>query len=308
MWFKQARIFQLLNVDELDSIEEALESLEFKPCLPRLPFTYGWVSPLDQEAAPLAHTSTQYVMLCMQLEEKILPATVVRHTLNEKIKAIEQQQERRVSHKEKYALKDEITQTLLPRAFSKHSRTYAFIDIKNSLLIIDTTATFKVEKFLELFKKSLDEISYHAIETKKNFKTLNTMVINEDCPRSFLIEKSCVLRDPNQQSRVIRCQQQDLSASAIQSLLKDACEVQQLSLNWQDKISCTLVDDFTLKGIQYQDDVVKLARDNEGESAAESFDADFYIMTETLTALLLKLMALFKTKQKSVEKEAILLS
>ena len=97
MWFKQARIFQLLNVDELDSIEEALEPLEFKPCLPRLPFTYGWVSPLDQEAAPLAHTSTQYVMLCMQLEEKILPATVVRHTLNEKIKAIEQQQERRVS-------------------------------------------------------------------------------------------------------------------------------------------------------------------------------------------------------------------
>ena len=67
---KQARIFQLLNVDELDSIEEALEPLEFKPCLPRLPFTYGWVSPLDQEAAPLAHTSTQYVMLCMQLEEK----------------------------------------------------------------------------------------------------------------------------------------------------------------------------------------------------------------------------------------------
>ena len=59
------------------------------------------------------------------------------------------------------------------------------------------------------------------------------------------------------------------------------------------------MDDFTLKGIQYQDDVVKLARDNEGESAAESFDADFYIMTETLTALLLKLMALFKTKQKS---------
>lgn len=294
MWFKQACIFQLLNVETLDGIDAALEPLAFKPCLPRLPFTYGWVSPLDQETAPLVHTSTQYVMLCMQLEEKILPATVVRHTLNEKIKAIEQQQERRVSHKEKYALKDEITQTLLPRAFSKHSRTYAFIDLKNSLLVIDTTVTFKVEKFLELFKKSLGGVSYHTIDTKKMSARLTQWVVTEDCPQSFLIEKACVLRDPDQNSRVIRCQQQDLSASAIQSLLNDSCEVQQLSLNWQDKISFTLVDDFTLKGIQYQDEVVQWASDQEGESAEEQFTADVYIMTKTVTALLLTLMELFK--------------
>lgn len=301
MWFKQAQIFNLSApvLNDPHALEEQLTPLEFNPCLPRLPFSTGWVSPMDEEEAPLVHANHHYLLLCMQLEEKILPAIVVRQALAEKIKDIEKKQSRTVYQKEKYALKDEITQTLLPRAFSKLSRIYAFMDVQNNVLVIDTTATFKVEKFLELFKKTFGNASYHSVETKKIGPSLTRWLLHDDCPRSFSIEKACVLRDPRQQSRVIRCQQQDLSAAGIQSLLKDACEVHQLSLNWEDKINFTLLDDFTLKSIQYTDEVLALAEGHDAESKSQQFDADFAILSELLSLLWKQLVQLFGVKAES---------
>ena len=46
---------------------------------------------------------------------------------------------------------------------------------------------------------------------------------------SFLIEKSCVLQDASHQSRIIRCQEQNLFASSIQLFIKDGCEIKQLA-------------------------------------------------------------------------------
>ncbi|WP_423064045.1 recombination-associated protein RdgC [Candidiatus Paracoxiella cheracis] len=304
MWFKQATLFQLSDpvLYKPDRLEEQLAQLSFKSCLPSMPSSAGWVSPIDKEDAPLVHAANGYLLMCLQLEEKVLPAAVVRQELDERIKTIAATQDRKVSQKEKFALKDEIIHTLLPRAFSKFSRIYATIYTKNKWLIIDTTTPSKVEKFLNLFKRSMDKVCYQTIETKKISPILTQWLLHDDCPRSFSIEKNCVLRDPNQETRIIRCQQQDLSASAIQSLLKDGCEVQQLSLNWQDKINFILVDDFTLKNMKYSDEILNRAKDNYGETLEQQFDADFYIMTELLSELLTSLLNLFsknKPKQKS---------
>jgi len=296
MWFKQAQIFQLSKPisSDIAALEEQLESLVFRPCLPSIPSSHGWVSPIDKENAPLVHAANGYLLICMQLEEKVLPAIVVRQALNEKIKELVAEQNRKISQKEKYALKDEIIQTLLPRAFSKMSRIYGYIDTRNHWLVIDTITSSKVEKFLALLKQLSGEISYHAIETKKIGPLLTQWLLRDNYPASLSIEKSCVLRDPNEQSRIIRCQQQDLLAGSIQSLLKDGCEVHQLYLTWQDKISFTLVDDLTFKNIKYNDEILSLAKDSYSESPEQEFDANFYIMTEALTALWVELIALFQ--------------
>ncbi|NQY43393.1 MAG: recombination-associated protein RdgC [Legionellales bacterium] len=87
--------------------------------------------------------------------------------------------------------------------------------------------------------------------------------------------------DPNQQSRVIKCQHQNLSFKGISQLLQDGYTINQLSLNLQDKIIFTLTDDFDLKTIKYTDDVIGLSKDSYDESPGHKFHADFYIMTET---------------------------
>src|SRR5579864_1344209 len=121
MWFKQTKLFQLtdsFNFSSLDLIKK-LEPLEFTPCLPSMPFGMGWVSPVDEDGAPLAQAINGRIMICLQVEEKILPAIVIRQELAKKIKEIESTENRKVRQKEKYDIKDFIISTLLPRSFSK---------------------------------------------------------------------------------------------------------------------------------------------------------------------------------------------
>ncbi len=86
MWFKQIQVFQLTDsiAYSPDKIAEQLEPLAFTSCLPSMHSSAGWIAPVDVENAPLVHGMNGNIMLCLQIEEKILPATVVRQELNER--------------------------------------------------------------------------------------------------------------------------------------------------------------------------------------------------------------------------------
>ncbi len=289
MWFKQALIYQLSDPIPYrpEQLAEQLSPLVFTPCLPSFPMSQGWVSPLEQEeTAPLSHGAQGYMMICLQIEERILPAVVIRQKLQQKIKEIETQQDYKVTQKEKYALKEEIIRTLLPKAFTKLSHIYAYFDCKNNWLILDTSNLPRAEMLLALLKKSIPTIQFRALETPKLASVLTQWLIQGNFPQAFSIEKSCVLIDPNQKSRIVRCQQQDLFAHGIQALIKDGCRVKQISLSWQERVNFALLDDCSLRSIKFQDAVIAQVKELEPETTQQQFDADFIIMAETFRALL----------------------
>lgn len=117
----------------------------------------------------------------------------------------------------------------------------------------------------------------------------------------FSIEKSCVLQDPNQENRVIRCQQQDLFSGSIQSLIKDGCQIKQLALEWQDRVGFVLVDDFSLQSIRFKDEIIAQVKEMEAETTQQIFNADFLIMTETLSSLFKELSTFLAKPLKSEE-------
>lgn len=299
MWFKQLQLFQLNGPVDLsaNNLMEKLEALAFRPCLPSMEISHGWVTPLDSddEHAPLVRSINGYIMLCWQIEEKILPATVIRQELAKKIKKIEREEDRKVRSSEKLSWKDEIKMTLLPRAFSKFTKLYAYIDTKNKRIILGTANAKKTEQFISLFKKSVCEY-VASMDIDKLSPIITHWIKNRDYPPSFSIDKSCVLQDPNQQSRIIRFQQQDLFTVSIQSLIKDGCEVKQLAINWQDRVSFVLSDDFTLRSLKFQDEITAQSKEMEPETKDQQFDADFLIMTDTLSQIIDDLFAIFIKK------------
>jgi recombination associated protein RdgC len=304
MWFKQLQLFKLpKQTFSVETITEKLEQLAFTPCLPSFPYSTGWVSPVDEDDAPLVRAVNGYIMVCIQIEEKILPNIVISQELKEKIKQIESGQDRKVRQKEKLSLKDEITFTLLPRAFTKLSRLYAFIDTKNNWLVLGSTSASKNEQFLTLFKRSICE-EVQTLDIIKPTAIFTHWLKTQDYPSLFAIENACVLQDPNQQKRVIRCQHQDLFAQSIQALIKDGCEAKQIALSWHDRVKFVLAEDFSLRSIQYEEDILSQAKDI-GETKQQRFDADFLIMTETLTSLLKDLLPLFAKEEKKTEAVAI---
>jgi len=306
MWFKQVQVFRLMDAVRL-SIEQAIEKLEplaFMSCLPSMPFSMGWVSPVDEDGAPLVRVVNGCIMFCLQIEEKILPAAVIRQELMDKIKQIEAAEGRKVYQKQKLSLKDEITMTLLPRAFSKFTRLYAYIDTRNQWLVVGSANEKKTEQFLSLFRKSITE-SVYPFELNKLSPVTTYWLKQQNYPTSFSIEKSCMLADPDQQNRVVRCQQQDLFAHAIQAFIKDGYEVKQLALCWQDLIKFVLVDNFSLQSVRFEDQVIAQSNEMEPETRQQQFDADFLIMTDTLGGLLKDLLQVFVKSAKVEEKVAI---
>ena len=296
MWFKQIQLFPLSEMVTTapNKLAERLESLAFRPCLPSMPNSIGWVAPVDEEDAPLARGLNGCIMICLQIEEKIPPASVVNDSLKEKVKQIELNEARRVRAKEKLSYKDEIVHTLLPRAFSKFTQIFAYIDTRNGWLVLNNTSPAKTELFLSMFKKSLGEI-VGSFDIVKPSAIVTHWLKTQDFPTIFSIEKSCVLQDPNEQHRMIRCQHQDLFANSIQSLVKDGCEAIQIALRWHDRLDFVLSEDFAIRSIKLADD--DLAEINDGiETKQQKFDADLVMMSEMFAGLFTDLLAIFQKK------------
>src|SRR5690606_16199000 len=122
---------------------------------------------------------------------------------------------------------------------------HAYIDLKNQFLILATTNPKRTEQFITLFKKSFGDI-IEACAVEHLSQTLTHWLQQQSYPTDFAIEKTCVLQDQKQKNRIIRCQQQDLFANSIQTLLKDGCQVKQIALEWQDQLNFVLAHDFSL--------------------------------------------------------------
>lgn len=294
MWFRQIQLFQLVDkiTYEPEAIAEKMQAMAFKPCLASFPVSVGWISPFDDENAPLVHAANGNIMLCMQVEEKILPATVIRQALMEKIKKIEKLEDKKVRAKEKLSLKDEVIMDLLPRAFSKLTKIYAYIDTKNARLVMGTLNQVKTDQFITLFKRSFSE-GFRAYELTKLPPIMTSWLRTKKSPGVFAIEDTCTMHDPNQVKRIVRCQNQDLFANGVQAFIKDGSEVKQLALSWHDRVDFILADDFTLRSIQLRDEVIAAAKEIDVETKQQQFDADFFIMTQTFTGLFDDLLALF---------------
>jgi recombination associated protein RdgC len=294
MWFKQLQVFSVTSPTPTSAeiLAARLAPLAFHPCLPTMPSSMGWVQPIDEEDAPLAVGVNGCLMMCLQIEEKILPASVINEHVKEKVKQVESKEARKVRHKEKLSLKEELIFTLLPRAFSKFTKVYGYIDTRNQWLLVNTVNPKRVEAFLTMIKKSLGD-GFDSFDLIKPAHLMTAWLKTKDYPAIFAIEKSCVLRDPNQQNRVIRCQQQDLFVESIQSIVKDGCEVIQLALTWHDRISFVLAEDFTLRSIGLtEEDMVELT--DELETKQQRFTADFVMMIEMFTNFITDLLGCFR--------------
>ena len=87
MWFKNIRAYRLSSPFDLspEQLAEQLEAKCFTPCAKSQALSFGWVPPLGDESEALVHAANGRFLLCLKREEKILPSTVVREQLEEKV-------------------------------------------------------------------------------------------------------------------------------------------------------------------------------------------------------------------------------
>ena len=303
MWFKNLRVFCLIQPFDLsfEDLESQLADNAFIPCANYEKSRIGWVSPLgdatlelgeDQEPM-LTHIVGDYIMLCAQKQERLLPASVVREATAEKVAEIEGRQARKVYRKEKREIQDNMYASLLPRAFTRSTRIYAYISRADNLLVVDAISAPKAEEFINLLRDSLGSFPVALPDSKLAPSDVMTRwLVNQKASYKFELHNECELFNPLDGSNVVRLKGQDLESDEIKTHLEAGKRAKQLSVMWGNVLSCCIMEDLSIKRLRF-DNIKEESASFEEESPAQKFDQEFVLMTLELSGFFKSLFNAF---------------
>ena len=287
LWFKNILVYRLnkeiaLSMDEL---EQQLASLAFTPCSSQDMTRTGWVSPMGDRGEALIHG--KQVMMCARKEDKILPATVIKQALQDKVEKLEGEQGRKLKKTEKATLKDEVVHTLLPRAFSKFSQTFIWLDLEKQLVIVDSGSAKRAEDNLALLRKTLGSLPVVPLNFNESVELKMTeWVRSGELPAGFTLMDEAELKAVLDEGGVIRCKKQELVSDEIATHIEAGKFVTKLSVDWEDRLQFMLCDDGSIKRIKFSETLREQNDDIDKADFAQRFDADFVLMTGELSALI----------------------
>ncbi len=249
---------------------------------------------MGRKGEMLVHAANGFLMICATKEEKIIPASVVREHVNERVEKIEETQARKVRKKERDNLRDDVMNELLPRALSRTLRTFAYIDPKEGLLVVDSASVAKAEEFTALLRKTLGSLPVVPPTTNETpYAVLTEWLTKNNYPPEFGVEDECELRSADIEGSVVRCKRLDLASPEVKLHLKEGKLVSKLALNWRDRLTFVLDENFAIKRVRFLEIVQEQVDDVEVEDAAARFDVDFSIMTLELSLFIKQLFEAF---------------
>ncbi len=285
MWFKNLLVYRLTQDIPFDAeaLETALATKLARPCASQELTTYGFVAPFGKGAdAPLVHVSQDFMLISARKEERILPGSVVRDAVKEKVEEIEAEQMRKVYKKERDQIKDEIIQAFLPRAFIRRSATFAAIAPKLGLILVNSASPKRAEDLLSTVREVIGSLPVRPLSVKiAPTAVMTDWVKTQKAADDFYVLDECELRDTHEDGGIVRCKRQDLTSEEIQLHLSTGKQVTQLSLAWQDKISFVLDDKMVVKRLRFEELLTNEAEENGGEDDLGQQDASFTLMMLT---------------------------
>ena len=247
-------------------------------------FSEGFAAPVSFSPEPVFPAEHTW-LVALKKEEKVLPAGVIRDILDDKVAEIQNNEARNVGRKEKQELKEQITDDLLPRAFTRSSRSLAVFDTKHGYLLVNNASLAKAENMLTRLREALGGLEASLPNTKQSPASLMTSwLLNGACDGGFELDSDCELKGSGDVAPTVKISKQDLTADEVVQHVKNGKTVTQLGLVWREQLAFVLTQDFTLKRIQYLD-VLQEEAESHGDDAASLAFASQILMAEALSTM-----------------------
>lgn len=284
MWFKNLQVYRLPKNWNTDAtpLEEQLAKMPLQACSATEPRSIGWIPP--REGGMLVNTINHQLLLTLGVEEKLLPASIVKRFASDKAREIENAEGRRVGRREMREMIEEMTIQLLPRAFTRQRRTCGWIDRANGWLVIDAASPAKAEEFIEHLRKSLESLPVKVLKvTQSPSAAMTGWVAGGEAPAGFTVDQDLELRST--EKATVRYANHSLEGEEIRQHIADGKTVTRLAMTWNDRISFILNDVLQIKRLAFLD-ILKEQSEGQGDNADERFDIDFTLMTGEVARLL----------------------
>lgn len=297
MWFKNCHIYHLSEKFEhsAEELAELLETKRFVNVGRQESEALGWISPLNRSLEHLVHSANGCILLCMRKEQKVIPASMVKETLEERVAEIEGHEGRKVYGKEKTALKDDILSLLKPKALTKSSHVFGYIDPRNDLLVVNAGSHSVADGFIQLLMDSLGSLSAVKMMGEENPSTIMNRWLIEEMPEDWQLTGQFELKDP-QDDRVAKFKEvvQDADNKLIIELLEDGYWIQKLGIRYKEQFSAIIQHDLQVKSIKFDDELLKENDDVDDRDQYARLDADLVLMSQTLAEFIADFIKLFK--------------
>jgi len=233
-------------------------------------------------------------MVCLQTESRVLPPAVVRENVDARVAEREDAMARPLGRREKARIKEEVTIDLLPRAFTRSKRAYAYLDLSGRWLVVDAATWREAELLTDDLRAMLGSLPIRPLQTESApHQIMTDWLAHDRFPSDLEPGEEAVFEDPRSEGAEVRCKRQDLRSAEIRGHIKAGKRVRRLAMTWDDRINAVLDSDLSIKRLKFTDGVQNDVDDREAESAQERFDADFVIMADELGRVLPRLMGWF---------------
>lgn len=290
MWFKNLFVFRLAPDWDMNAarLDEALAAHPLQPCGGFDLQSVGWLPPRDNGG--FVHAVQRQWLISLGVEQKLLPAAVVAQVTQERAAELEERQGFKVGRKQLRDLKDSVTEELLPRAFARRRRTWAWLDTVNGWLVVDAAGESKAEELLKALNDAVPGIPARRLEVERAPGSAMTgWLVEGEAPAGFTIDRDLELTAPGEEKATVRYLRHALDGDEIRAHIAEGKTATRLGMTWNDRISFLLTGEGQLKRLAFLD-ILKEDAERQAETADEQFDVDFVLMSGELARLLADLV------------------
>lgn len=282
---KTARIYRVPVDWKFTSaqLEESLKAHSFQPVSGMDLQSQGW-APV-RENGGLVHSIAGQFLLRLSTEKKLLPSSVVKEFVRAKAIEVEEQQGFKPGRKQLKELKEQVTDDLLPRAFSIKSSTLVWIDPINGWLVVDSGSAAIADDVIKSLIKAIDKFPLETFSVQQSPVSAMTSWLAQDiCPAGFTVDQDTEFRSNAEGKATVRYLRQSLEAEDIKRHITSGKQCTRLAMTWADRISFVLNEDLVIKRISPLD-VMKESGDGTSKNDDERFDSDVTLMTGELNKM-----------------------
>src|SRR5262245_2618311 len=284
MWFKNLVVYRLpadwaVSAAEL---EERLAQRSLQPCGSFDMLSRGWVH--AGVAQRFVHTTHGQHLIALGVEQKLLPASIVRQVAADRAKDLEQQQGYPVGRRQMRELKERVTEELRARALTRRRVTRAWIEPANGWLVVDAAGAARADELIETLRDTLGSLAVTFIETQRSLPiTMAAWLALGDAPLRFTIDQDLELTAADKGKAAIRYVRHPLDGKEIRAHLSAGMMVTRLGLTWNDRIAFVLTEKLQVKRVEFlfieKDAPAGESAEQEGQlTKEEQFDIDFTLM------------------------------
>ena len=305
MWFKNLKLFRLsgdwkTSADQLDAL---LAKESFVSAGAAAPMSSGWVPPREGDLR-LAYAVGRQILCAFRTEKKLLPASVINQFVKVRAVELEDQQGFKPGRKQMRDLKEEVTESLLPRAFSLQRDTRLWIDPVNHWVIVDTSSASKVEEVISALGRVLHPFPMLPVQVNVSPATAMTeWILSAEPPANFTVDQDAELRAGGDKAAVVRYVKHTLDIDDIKKHVQGGKQCTRLALTFNNRVSFVLTENLDIKRVAALD-ILDSPESQGAADAAEKFDGDITLMCAEISQLLDALMVALEEVRADAAKPA----